>query len=146
MHKPRVAPAKNVKKQKPESLEDALRIGLRKALPKLVVEISDTLGGTYVLVALQRANTMLPLPLEGQRVRMPWTPAMLRDAKQVVVEYQRSGLAHSHPVPPVLIQYGTTLRLVDPKWYAMKSSPLLCISLTTLGRARRARCPRYAIP
>ncbi len=43
MHKPRVAPAKNVKKQKPESLEDALRIGLRKALPKLVIEISDTL-------------------------------------------------------------------------------------------------------
>lgn len=74
--------------------------------------------GTYVLVALQRTNSMLPLPLQGEPLRMPWTPAMLRDAKQVVVEYRRSGLASSNPVPPLLTQYGVTLRLVDPKWYA----------------------------
>lgn len=73
---------------------------------------------TYVLVALQRTNTMLPLPLQGEPLRMPWTPAMLREAKQVVVEYRRSSVVGAHSAPPLLTQYGVTLRLVDPKWYA----------------------------
>ena len=72
---------------------------------------------TYILIALQKTNAMLPLPLQGETLRMPWTPAMLPDAKQVIVEYRRSNVSSSHSAPPMLIQYGTTLRLVEPKWY-----------------------------
>jgi hypothetical protein len=72
---------------------------------------------TYLLIALQKTNAMLPLPLQGEPLRMPWTPAMLPDAKQVIVEYRRSNVSSSHSAPPMLIQYGITLRLVEPKWY-----------------------------
>lgn len=72
---------------------------------------------TYVLVALQKTNIMKPLPLQGEPLRMPWTPEMLRDAKQVIVEYRRSKVAISGAAPTLLTQYGNTLRLVDSQWY-----------------------------
>jgi hypothetical protein len=73
---------------------------------------------TYILIALQKTSAMLPLPLQGEPLRMPWTPATLPDAKQVIVEYRRSNISSSHSAPPIIIQYGETLRLVEPNWYA----------------------------
>lgn len=74
--------------------------------------------GTYILAPLQGTRAMVPLPIEGQEVRMPWTPAMLAEAKQVVVEYRFSNLAKGGGAPVVLKQYNATLRLVNPNWYA----------------------------
>ena len=45
---------------------------------------------TYIFAGLQPTNTMTPLPLEGRHVRIPWTPQMLRNSEQVVIEYHRS--------------------------------------------------------
>ena len=73
--------------------------------------------GTYVFVALQHTQPLTPVPLEGQMNRMPWTPAMVRQASEVIVEYRRSKLAESGPPPAQLVQYGSTFRLVDPKMY-----------------------------
>jgi hypothetical protein len=78
------------------------------------------LGGywsTYVFGALQPANTIVPLPLEGEFVRMPWTIKMLAGEKNVIVEYRRTVLQGGHTPPEQLIQYGNSLRLVDPKFY-----------------------------
>jgi hypothetical protein len=74
---------------------------------------------TYVFAGLQRTNTMIPLPLEGHGGRMPipWTSEMLREARQVVVEYRHSKFANADSMPATLTQYGNALRLVDPKWY-----------------------------
>jgi len=73
--------------------------------------------GTYVFVALQHTQPMTPVPIEGQLNRMPWTPAMVRQASEVIVEYRRSKLAESGPPPTQLVQYGSTFRLVDPQVY-----------------------------
>lgn len=78
------------------------------------------LGGywsTYVFAALQPGNTIVPLPLEGEFVRMPWTIKMLRDETHVIVEYRRTVLQGAHTPPDHLIQYGNSLQLVDPKFY-----------------------------
>lgn len=70
---------------------------------------------TYVFSALQPANMMTPLPLEGYQVRMPWARNTLHRASEVIVEYKGGELGE--PPPERLIQYGESLRLVDPKWY-----------------------------
>jgi hypothetical protein len=73
--------------------------------------------GTYVFTALQHRQPLTPVPLEGQENRMPWTPAMVRQASEVLVEYRRSKLAESGPPPAQLVQYGSTFRLVDASVY-----------------------------
>lgn len=72
---------------------------------------------TYVFTALQPVNAMTALPLQGRYVRLPWTPAKLQDADQIVVEYRESKFADTNSLPPQLEQYGVSLRLVDPKFY-----------------------------
>lgn len=73
---------------------------------------------TYIFAALQQpANTMTPLPLEGLQVRMPWTPPMLRSAREVVIEYRRNEVMNRGPLPEELWQYGNLLKLKDPQFY-----------------------------
>ncbi len=72
---------------------------------------------TYVFSGLQPINTMIPLPLEGQYLRMPWNREKLREAKQVIIEYRHSKLGSAESPPQSLVQYGNSLRLVDPGWY-----------------------------
>jgi hypothetical protein len=73
---------------------------------------------TYIFPALQPANTMTPLPLEGRHLRIPWTPELLQHAEQVVVEYHRGGLVPQESPPPnELTQYRNRLKLQDPHFY-----------------------------
>ena len=71
---------------------------------------------TYVFAALQPKNTMIPVPVEGQVVRMPWTQPMVRRANLVVVGYSRGSTGAQVSPAPTLTQYGTTLRLIEPNW------------------------------
>jgi hypothetical protein len=73
--------------------------------------------GTYVFAALQPVDTMTPVPLDKVENRMPWTPEMVRQANQVVVEYRYSRLEEAGQPPQQLSVYGSSLRLSDPKWY-----------------------------
>ena len=74
---------------------------------------------TYLLASFQPTNTMTPLPLEGILNRIPWTPAMLHDSQQVIIEYRISGLAQKDSLPPnELRQYGNLLKLQDAHFYA----------------------------
>lgn len=73
---------------------------------------------TYIFAGLQPTNTMTPLPVEGVLNRIPWTPAMLHDSEQVVVEYRSSGIVGKESLPPhELRQYGNLLKLQDPRFY-----------------------------
>lgn len=72
---------------------------------------------TYMFQALQPENQMTAIPLEGYEVRMPWTRELVRRAGQVIVEYRRIHSGGAIVPPERLNQYGTTLRLVDAKWY-----------------------------
>jgi|ERR1044071_189000 hypothetical protein len=72
---------------------------------------------TYVFTALQPENAMTAVPLEGYEVRMPWTRELVRRANQVIVEYRRVHSGGPVVPPERLNQYGSSLRLVDPKWY-----------------------------
>ena len=68
-------------------------------------------------------DKLIPLPYEGQVVRMPWTIKMLSGEKFVLLEYRQSNAAPftrnpvSYTPPELLTQYGNTLRLVEPKFY-----------------------------
>ncbi len=72
---------------------------------------------TYELAALE--PTLVPLPFEGETLRIPWHVAALRDAEDVVVGHQGFDDAHRAPKvgTPVLNEYGVTLRLLIPDWY-----------------------------
>jgi hypothetical protein len=72
---------------------------------------------TYVFAALQTTGTMTPVPLQGEVVRTPWTPAAVRRARHVIVAFRRNSPAGSVSAPERLRQYGNRLRLVDPNWY-----------------------------
>ena len=73
---------------------------------------------TYLLAGLQPTNAMTPLPMEGILNRMPWTPAMLHDSQQVVIEYRASGVVEKDSLPPnELWQYGNLLKLQDARFY-----------------------------
>ena len=73
---------------------------------------------TYIFAALQQpTNTMTPLPLERLQVRIPWTPPMLRNAREVVIEYRRNEVMNRGPLPEELWQYGNLLKLKDPHFY-----------------------------
>ncbi|HSE20368.1 MAG TPA: hypothetical protein VLB68_01885 [Pyrinomonadaceae bacterium] len=73
---------------------------------------------TYIFAALQRpTNTMTPLPLEGLQVRIPWTPPLLRNVRDVVIEYRNNPVMNRGPLPAELWQYGNLLRLKDPQFY-----------------------------
>ena len=73
---------------------------------------------TYIFAALQQpTNTMMPLPLEGLQVRIPWTPPMLRNAREVVIEYRHNEVMNRGPLPQELWQYGNLLKLKDPQFY-----------------------------
>lgn len=80
------------------------------------------LGGyweTYVFASLQPPNMIIPVPAEGQYVRTPWTPQLLRQAREVVVVqnvYQNFG--GKETPQPIVTQHGATLTLVEPRWYA----------------------------
>ena len=73
---------------------------------------------TYIFAALQQpTNTMTPLPLEGLHVRMPWTPPMLRNITQAVIEYRNNEVMKHGPLPAQLWEYGNLLKLKDPEFY-----------------------------
>ena len=83
--------------------------------------IMGTYWETYILAGLQPTNIMTPVPFEGALGvlnRIPWTPAILHDSPQVVIEYQKSGLVQKGSLPPSeLLQYGTLLKLQDARFY-----------------------------
>jgi hypothetical protein len=101
--------------------------GLYKQLSETALALSQKapgsvlMGGyweTYGFVALQPANTMTPVPLEGVLNRIPWTIASLRDSQQVVIEYRTTGLSPKDLVPPnQLRQHGNLLKLQDAHFY-----------------------------
>jgi hypothetical protein len=68
---------------------------------------------TYIFVCQQADHALAPIPLEGQQLRTPWTPGMLRTGTLAVLEY---GDGH-FPVPQTLVQYGKTFNLIEGKWY-----------------------------
>ena len=73
---------------------------------------------TYIFASLQQpTNTMTPLPLEGLHVRIPWTPPMLRNAREVVIEYRHNEVMNRSALPEELWQYGNLLKLKDPQFY-----------------------------
>lgn len=78
---------------------------------------------TYVFPPFLSTDKLIPLPREGELVRMPWTIKMLSGEKFVLLEYRQSNAAPytRNPVlytpPEQLVQYGNTLRLVEPKFY-----------------------------
>jgi hypothetical protein len=73
---------------------------------------------TYIYASLQQpTNTMTPLPLEGLHVRIPWTPPLLRNAREAVIEYRHNDIMNRGPLPAELVQYGNVLKLKDPKFY-----------------------------
>jgi hypothetical protein len=72
---------------------------------------------TYVFSALQPTNMLMPLPLEGYQVRMPWAIPTLQSANEVIVEYKHSKPGGAEIPPDHLTQYGDTLKLVDSRWY-----------------------------
>lgn len=76
---------------------------------------------TYIFASLQSTNRMTPLPLEGLQVRIPWTPEMLRDAKDVVIEYRHNDVMNRGTLPEELWQYGKLLKLKDPQFYQNSS-------------------------
>ena len=73
---------------------------------------------TYIFASLQPpATRMTPLPLEGLHVRIPWTPKMLRDGREVVIECRHNPVMNRGPLPAELTQYGNVLKLKDPQFY-----------------------------
>ena len=75
--------------------------------------------GIYLLVGLQPTNPMIPVPFEGEFNRTPWTYGMLRDSKQVVVEYRNSELVPKDSLPPnELRQHKAVLKLQDAHFYS----------------------------
>lgn len=78
---------------------------------------------TYVFPPFLPTDRLIPLPREGELVRMPWTIKMLSGEKFVVLEYRQSNAAPytrnpaPYTPPEQLTQYGNTLRLVEPKFY-----------------------------
>lgn len=73
---------------------------------------------TYIYASLQQpTNTMTPLPLEGLHVRIPWTPPLLRNAREAVIEYRHNEIMNRGPLPAELVQYGNVLKLKDPQFY-----------------------------
>jgi hypothetical protein len=102
--------------------------GLAGRAPRAVL-----LGGywdTYVFAALRPDARITPVPADDQLLRTPWTPQLLRRSPEVVVVHHaipRSAEVETplpydtfgdgqHP-PPVIRQYGATLRLATPRWY-----------------------------
>ncbi|MDT7602616.1 MAG: hypothetical protein QOF61_613 [Acidobacteriota bacterium] len=102
--------------------------GLAEKNPRAVL-----LGGywdTYVFAALRPADAFTPVPAEDQLLRTPWTPRVMREADEVVVVHHvfpDTGEFETPPPyntfgdgrepPPVIRQYGATLRLETPRWY-----------------------------
>ena len=82
---------------------------------------SMLMGGywqTYLFAGLQPTNTMIPLPVEGELNRTPWTREILHDSKQVVLEYRKTGVVPEDSMPPnELRQYGDLLKLQDARFY-----------------------------
>jgi hypothetical protein len=73
---------------------------------------------TYIFASLQQpTNRMTPLPLEGLHVRIPWTPPMLRNAREVVIEYRLNEVMNRSALPAELVEYGNVLKLKDPQLY-----------------------------
>jgi hypothetical protein len=60
---------------------------------------------------------MTAVPFEGQELRMPWTKGEVRRATQIVVAYRRAEPWAAVAPAGRLEQYGSSLRLVDAKWY-----------------------------
>ena len=91
-------------------------VALAQKAPGAVV-----MGGyweTYIFASFQQpTNTMTPLPLEGLQVRIPWTPPMLRNAREVVIEYRQNEILNRGALPVELTQYGNVLKLKDPQFY-----------------------------
>jgi hypothetical protein len=103
---------------------DARLYKLRKETASILAQKSPNailMGGyweTYVFSALQPVNMLMPLPLEGHQVRMPWARNALHHATEVIVEYKSTTKEGDEHTPPErLTQYGDDLRLVNPKWY-----------------------------
>jgi hypothetical protein len=81
---------------------------------------SVLLGGyweTYVFAALDPNDSIVPVPYEGETLRMPWTVESLKLADQVIVEHRPPSLGGPEAPAPYLVQYGIPLRLVTPRWY-----------------------------
>ncbi|HWS99277.1 MAG TPA: hypothetical protein VN256_03320 [Pyrinomonadaceae bacterium] len=86
-----------------------------RRVPRAV--IIGTYWETYVFPSLQGDNPMMAVPMEGHEVRMPWTKAEVRRAREVIYAQRRDMPWTAVKVPERLEQYGASLRLIDPKWF-----------------------------
>lgn len=80
--------------------------------------LMGTYWDTYVFTSLQPRDPMIAVPFEGHHFRTPWAPAAIPRATQIVV-----ATPHLPSQPPpnpsaTLRQYGNSLKLADPLWYA----------------------------
>jgi hypothetical protein len=91
------------------------------------------LGGywdTYIFPALEPQARFVPVPAQDQQLRTPWTPQLLRESRQVIVvhhvfpapgemetPFPYNTFGDGQNPPPIIRQYGVTLRLVEPHWF-----------------------------
>jgi hypothetical protein len=71
---------------------------------------------TYVFVALQPHDPMIPVPAEGQVTRTPWTREAVAHADRIVFVSRRSSPGTPVPPPQSLSQYGSSFRLIEANW------------------------------
>jgi hypothetical protein len=96
-------------------LDKETALTLARKAPRQI--LMGTFWDTYVLVAMQPKNPMIPVPFEHQVLATPWTPPLSRYADVIVVGFSR-GTANGRVTPPqTLHQYGRTLTLTFPRWY-----------------------------
>ncbi len=81
---------------------------------------TSVLGGywhTYVWPALQPQGALRPIPREGDYQRTVWFARDLKNQPRALVEHSDFPEAGSPEAPaPWLFQYGTLLRLEQPRW------------------------------
>jgi hypothetical protein len=106
----------------PPAVINPFYINLTKTASNLSQKASGSvlLGGyweTYVFAALDPNGSIVPVPAEGETLRIPWTVEALKQADQVIVEHRPPSLGGLEAPAPYLVQYGIPLRLVTPRWY-----------------------------
>ncbi|MCS7003545.1 MAG: hypothetical protein NZ518_11910, partial [Dehalococcoidia bacterium] len=67
---------------------------------------------TYLLAGLAPVGRVVPVPLEGEVLRTPWTPHVLGTVDHVFLV--RGPDTRDAPLPPSIDAYGQHFALIDP--------------------------------
>jgi hypothetical protein len=73
---------------------------------------------TYLITALDASHSLVPLPVEGEWNRTPWTVRALQQSSFALVPRAFGDGVGRWDIPPPhwLLQYGVPLELVDSRW------------------------------